>query len=417
MEFCVSGQEQGEPLVKRPQGLCLVRACGTPSGADQECVRVRDLGREFESADPLHQSARVAEAFCRRRRKLGQVRDQVEMMQGPFQDVGVEVVSRGEDLPLGGDRLLAVGERGGASRCGPDVVQMKGQQTGVPVGRGEPHDQRVEWIPPGRGRIEKLPVGHLIMRRCLVARGCQRDQHILGIDDQMAHQVAYEPAGAAGGLCKRLNRQVRNRRTQRGPAVGEQVHRRKLALRSSSGTELPGRRIRPLLSEVYEFGRHGVKTQRHDVGLEDTLRAIERGVLEDVWMSRPRRWSVLLASLLLGVAAVSRWSNLGAHASPSLHVDAVVPGTSIMFLAACMFSLIALRRRRFRWCCGAAYTAALSTVTSLAALWWHQTAVGSDPLVWTLLAALASVTLTVTWLATILTPLEDSQPDMRADRF
>ncbi|SHT14630.1 Uncharacterised protein [Mycobacteroides abscessus subsp. abscessus] len=36
---------------------------------------------------------------------------------------------------------------------------------------------------------------------------------------------------------------------------------------------------------------------------------------------------------------------------------------------------------------------------------------------WTLLAALASVTLTVTWLATILTPLEDSQPDMRADRF
>ncbi|EUA61052.1 hypothetical protein I542_1190 [Mycobacteroides abscessus 1948] len=96
-----------------------------------------------------------------------------------------------------------------------------------------------------------------------------------------------------------------------------------------------------------------MKTQRHDVGLEDTLRAIERGVLEDVWMSRPRRWSVLLASLLLGVAAVSRWSNLGAHASPSLHVDAVVPGTSIMFLAACMFSLIALRRRRFRWCCGA----------------------------------------------------------------
>lgn len=119
MEFCVSGQEQGEPLVKRPQGLCLVRACGTPSGADQECVRVRDLGREFESADPLHQSARVAEAFCRWRRELGQVRDQVEMMQGPFQDVGVEVVSRGEDLPLGGDRLLAVGERGGASAAAP----------------------------------------------------------------------------------------------------------------------------------------------------------------------------------------------------------------------------------------------------------------------------------------------------------
>jgi peptidoglycan/LPS O-acetylase OafA/YrhL len=158
-----------------------------------------------------------------------------------------------------------------------------------------------------------------------------------------------------------------------------------------------------------------VRTQRHDdVGLEDTLRAIERGVLEDVWMSRPRRWTALVAAIVLGVAAASRWSNLGAQASPSLHVDAVVPGTSIMFLVACLVSLVALRRRHFRWCCAAAYTAALSAVTSLAALWWHQTADGSDPLMWTLLAALASSTLTVTWLATILTPLEDSQPDMRA---
>ncbi|NGX07901.1 hypothetical protein BKG76_22560 [Mycobacteroides franklinii] len=159
-----------------------------------------------------------------------------------------------------------------------------------------------------------------------------------------------------------------------------------------------------------------MRTQRPDVGLEDTLRAIERGVLEDVWMSRPRRWTALLAATVLGVAAVSRWSNLGAHARPSLHVDAVVPGTSIMFLVACVVSLVALRRRRFRWCCAAAYAAALSTVISLAALWWHQTAGGSDPLVWTLMAALAAATLTVTWLATILTPLEDSQPDMRADR-
>ncbi|WP_078292403.1 hypothetical protein [Mycobacterium sp. D16R24] len=160
-----------------------------------------------------------------------------------------------------------------------------------------------------------------------------------------------------------------------------------------------------------------MKTQRQDVGLEDTLRAIERGVLEDVWMSRPRRWTALVAAIVLGLAAASRWSNLGAHVSPSLHVDAVVPGTSIMFLAACVVSLIALRRRHFRWCCAAAYTAALGAVTSLAALWWHQTADGSDPLVWTLLAALAAATLTVTWLATILTPLEDSQPDMRAGGF
>lgn len=160
-----------------------------------------------------------------------------------------------------------------------------------------------------------------------------------------------------------------------------------------------------------------MRTQRQDVGFEETLRAIERGVLEDVWMSRPRHWAALLAAVALGVAALGRWSNLGAHASPSLHVDAVVPATSVMFLVACAVSLIALRRRRFRWCCAAAYTAALSTVTSLAALWWHQTAVGSDPLVWTLLAALSSATLTLTWLATILAPLEDSQPDMRAERF
>lgn len=160
-----------------------------------------------------------------------------------------------------------------------------------------------------------------------------------------------------------------------------------------------------------------MRTQRHDEGIEDTLRAIELQVLEDVWMSPSRRRFVLAVTLVLGMAAVGRWSNLGAHASPTLHVDAVAPATAAMFLLACLISAVALRRRYFRWCCAAAYTAALSTVTGLAALWWHQTADGSDPLVWTLIAVLASATLAITWLATILTPLEDSQPDMRADRF
>ncbi|MUM17600.1 hypothetical protein FZI91_15630 [Mycobacterium sp. CBMA271] len=156
-----------------------------------------------------------------------------------------------------------------------------------------------------------------------------------------------------------------------------------------------------------------MSTQRSNAGIEDTLRAIELQVLEDVWMSPARRRTALAATVVLGVAAVGRWSNLGAHANPTLHVDAVVPGTAIMFLVACVVSAVALRRRYFRWCCAAAYTAALSTVISLAALWWHQTADGSDPVAWTLAASLAAITLTITWLATILTPLEDSQPEMR----
>ncbi|MBA0047205.1 hypothetical protein [Mycobacterium sp. NPDC050853] len=157
-----------------------------------------------------------------------------------------------------------------------------------------------------------------------------------------------------------------------------------------------------------------MRTQRHDAGIEDTLRAIELRVLEDVWMSPSRRRVALVATVVLGVAAVGRWSNLGAHASPTLHVDAVVPGTAAMFLVACVVSAVALRRRYFRWCCAAAYTAALSTVISLAALWWHQTADGSDPLWWTVAAALSAATLALTWLTVILAPLEDSQPDMRA---
>ncbi|MGH3726374.1 MAG: hypothetical protein ACRDUS_19890 [Mycobacterium sp.] len=156
-----------------------------------------------------------------------------------------------------------------------------------------------------------------------------------------------------------------------------------------------------------------MRTHPRDEGIQDTLRAIELRVLEDVWMSPLRRRVALVATVVLGVAAVGRWSNLGAHASPTLHVDAVAPGTAVMFLVACLVSAVALRWRYFRWCCAAAYTAALSTVISLAALWWHQTADGSDPVAWTLAATLASVTLAITWLVTIMTPLKDSQPEMR----
>lgn len=144
------------------------------------------------------------------------------------------------------------------------------------------------------------------------------------------------------------------------------------------------------------------------------LRGIEQRVLNDVWMGALRRGLALVCALVLAVAAVGRWMHWGAHVPPVGHADVVARGTAIMFLLASGISLTALRRRRFRWCCGAAYVSALSTVTSIAALWWHQTAHGADPLVWTLVAMAASAVSALTWIVTILTPLDRSQPEMRS---
>lgn len=151
-----------------------------------------------------------------------------------------------------------------------------------------------------------------------------------------------------------------------------------------------------------------------DTHVEDTLRAIERAVLHDIRISpRWRATATAAAAVMAGAAAIRWWSNDAAH--PAGHGSAVVvPVTTGIFLLAALMSMVALRTRVFRWCGAAAFTSALAAVSGLGALWWQQTGQTPDPLVWTLLCTAAVVVLTVTWLAVVLTPLEWSQPDMRA---
>ncbi len=87
-----------------------------------------------------------------------------------------------------------------------------------------------------------------------------------------------------------------------------------------------------------------------------------------------------------------------------------------MFVLTAVLSSIALWRRRFRWCCAAAYAGGLSTVAGLGMLWWHQTAPAAltrGPAAWMTVGVLCAAGLTVAWLRLITIPLERSQPDIR----
>jgi hypothetical protein len=61
----------------------------------------------------------------------------------------------------------------------------------------------------------------------------------------------------------------------------------------------------------------------------------------------------------------------------------------------------------------------LAAVIGIGAFWWVRTARTGTGLSWLVVADVATVTLTLGWLAVIVTPIERSQPDMRerlADR-
>lgn len=151
-----------------------------------------------------------------------------------------------------------------------------------------------------------------------------------------------------------------------------------------------------------------------DAYIENTLRGIERRVLQEIKIARVWRITATVAASVLAVAAVARWWSAGA-AHPVAHGGGgVLPATTVVLLLAALISAVALRKRRFRWCCAAVFISWLGSVTGVAGLWWHRTAPAPDPLLWTLLATIAVVVLTVTWLVVVLTPLERSQPDMRA---
>jgi hypothetical protein len=156
-----------------------------------------------------------------------------------------------------------------------------------------------------------------------------------------------------------------------------------------------------------------VSTGRQDAYIENTLRGIERRVLQEIKITRAWRIAATWAVGVLAVAAVARWWSAGAIHPVAHGGGAVLPATTAVLLLAAFLSAVALRKRRFRWCCAAVIICWVGSVTGMAALWWHRTTPAPDPLVWTVLCTVAVVVLTVTWLVVLLTPVERSQPDMR----
>lgn len=138
--------------------------------------------------------------------------------------------------------------------------------------------------------------------------------------------------------------------------------------------------------------------------VERMLDDIEHRVLEEVWLGRGRAvtgWA--LVGSLFATVTLWRFDAMG-------HVPTVA---AVMLSIASGLSGLALARRRYRWCCVAAYSCGLASVFGIGAFWWVRTGRPDAPLTWLLLADIAVVVLTALWLAVIVTPIERSQPDMR----
>jgi len=77
-------------------------------------------------------------------------------------------------------------------------------------------------------------------------------------------------------------------------------------------------------------------------------------------------------------------------------------------------SALALWRRRYGWCCAAAYCGAVTTVIGMGSFWWVRTGHVGIGIAWLLVADVAVIMMTGGWLTVIITPVERSQPQMRA---
>lgn len=140
----------------------------------------------------------------------------------------------------------------------------------------------------------------------------------------------------------------------------------------------------------------------------DTLRTIEDRVLDEVWIPGWRLAAGGLALLVLAVSSVRWWCIADTGASHGVPMVGLV-----MFALAGAASSAALARRRYRWCCAAAYCSGLATVVGVGALWWLRTGHHAIGLAWLVAADLAAMALAGHWLTLVLTPIERSQPDMR----
>lgn len=142
-------------------------------------------------------------------------------------------------------------------------------------------------------------------------------------------------------------------------------------------------------------GTRTIERMRHD---------IEVLVMEEVWLGRRR--------------SATAWVLVAALSSTTLVWRAEVTGNVVTvavstLLVASTASVLALVRRRYRWCCAAAYCTGLASVFGTGAFWWLRTGHFGSPLLWLTLADVAVVVLTGFWLMVIVTPIDRSQPDMR----
>lgn len=147
--------------------------------------------------------------------------------------------------------------------------------------------------------------------------------------------------------------------------------------------------------------------------VEAELRAIERRVFEDVWISatRARVLAALAAALAVSALALQATGAAPAGVTRNGHWISLVAFSLFVFAAS--GSAFALLRRRFRWCCMAMCGSALATVVGAGAFWWHHTTHTAS---WipAVLGTLTVAALAAGWFGVCLAPLASSQPDMRA---
>lgn len=155
----------------------------------------------------------------------------------------------------------------------------------------------------------------------------------------------------------------------------------------------------------------GVRT----ASLEEDLAGIESRVLAEVWIGARRSAACGLTSVILVLTALMWWHDVADHVSVGGSNRVPLVGLVGLMIAVAM-SAGALRLRSFRACCAAACTCGLATVAGVGAFWWLHTGRPGAPLSWLLVADAAAVILTVGWLSVVLTPMEGSQPQMRAHR-
>ncbi len=143
------------------------------------------------------------------------------------------------------------------------------------------------------------------------------------------------------------------------------------------------------------------------------LAGIERRVLDEVWIGRPRWAGYGVLAILVFVSATAWCIDVVGEVSGPGSNRVPVIGT-VALLGAAGASAFALTVRRFRECCAAAYACGLATLIGAGALWWLRTGRPDAPAGWLVIADTAAVLLTFGWLSVVVKPIEHSQPQMRA---